>query len=190
VWSYEWSNPGDEVKMKTELEGIARDALGLTPPPPKPAAKRKRGRRLKKSAVQQLTLPAPLEDEQFRVFELAYGSGATMVFSANTGGPLKDEKFVTLIAQTDLYGNVAILMKHVSDGAHLDNSPRMRLIDAVDAMADNRGELLFELRGASAREFALYRVLHGRVEKIFTSQPEWFGAGPDGTGTDGKISEE
>jgi hypothetical protein len=177
VWSYSWSNAGDEIKMKTQLEAIAREALGLTPPATKPAPKRK-GHRSAGPTVQQLMLPAPLDDEQFRVFELAYGSGATMVFSANTGGALKDEKFVTLIAQPDLYGNVAILMKHVSDGAHLDDSPRMRLIDAVDVMADNRGELLFELRGATAREFAFYRVLHGQVEKIFTSTPEWFGAGP------------
>ncbi|HEU5351299.1 MAG TPA: hypothetical protein VFU55_06850 [Terracidiphilus sp.] len=183
LWSYTWSNADDEMKMKTELEAIARDALGLTPPP-KLEPKTRKGRRRTKPAAQQLTLPAALEDEQFRVFELAYGSGATMVFSANTGGLLKDEKFVTLIAQPDLYGNVAILLKHVGDGAHLDDSPRMRLVDAVDAMADNRGELLFELRGASAREFALYRVLHGQAEKIFSSQPEWFGAGAGGAGAD------
>ncbi|MGB6973180.1 MAG: hypothetical protein WBD67_00715 [Terracidiphilus sp.] len=194
VWSYSWANPDDAIKMKSELESVAQEALGLMPPPAKPEPKTKpktrKGRRHAKPAVQQLTLPASLEDEQFRVFELAYGSGATMVFSANTGGPLKDEKFVTLVAQPDLYGNVAILMKHVSDGADLDNSPRMRLVDAVDAMADNRGELLFELRGASGREFGLYRVLHGQAERIFLSTPEWFGVGPDGEGTDGTGTDE
>ena len=41
----------------------------------------------------------------------------------------------------------------------------MRLVDAVDAMADNRGELLFELRGATQRQFALYRVLRGQAER-------------------------
>ena len=41
----------------------------------------------------------------------------------------------------------------------------MRLVDAVDAMADNRGELLFELRGATQRQFALYRVLRGQARK-------------------------
>jgi hypothetical protein len=45
----------------------------------------------------------------------------------------------------------------------------MRLVDAVDAMADNRGELLFELRGTSERQFALYRVLRGQAEKLFVS---------------------
>ena len=45
--------------------------------------------------------------------------------------------------------------------------PRMRLVDAVDAMADNRGELLFELRGETQRQFALYRVLRGQAEQTF-----------------------
>jgi hypothetical protein len=62
-----------------------------------------------------------------------------------------------------------VLFKNVTDGSHLDDTPRMRLVDAVDAMADNRGELLFELRGATQRQFALYRVLRGTAEKVFVS---------------------
>ena len=42
---------------------------------------------------------------------------------------------------------------------------------AVDALADNRGELLFELRGATQRQFALYRVLRGQADKLFVSGP-------------------
>ena len=88
--------------------------------------------------------PAPLLDEEFRVFELQYGAGATLVLSAHTAGTGAQQKFVTLVAQPDLYGGVVVLLKNVTDGAHLDVTPRMRLIDAVDALADNRGELLFE----------------------------------------------
>jgi hypothetical protein len=110
-----------------------------------------------------------LQGEEFKVFELAYGSGATMVLSAHTEGTGAEQKFVTLVAQPDLYGNIVVLLKNVTDGAHLDDNPRMRLIDAVDALADNRGELLFELRGATQRQFALYRVLRGQADKIFVS---------------------
>ena len=92
-----------------------------------------------------------------------------MVISAHTDGRVAQEKFVTLVAQPDLYGNVVVLLKNVTDAAHLDDTPRMRLIDAVDAIADNRGELLFELRGATQRQFALYRVLRGQADKLFTS---------------------
>ena len=97
-----------------------------------------------------------------------------MVLSAHTDGTGAQEKFVTLIAQPDLYGNVVVLMKNVTDAAHLDDTPRMRIVDAVDAVADNRGELLFELRGATQRQFALYRVLRGDATRIFLSGPEAF----------------
>ncbi|HTJ30336.1 MAG TPA: hypothetical protein VL346_07540, partial [Acidobacteriaceae bacterium] len=79
------------------------------------------------------------------------------------------QKFVTLIAQPDLFGGILVLYKSVTDSAHLDETPRMRLIDAVDAMGDNRGELLFELRGHGQRQFALYRVLRGSAEQLFAT---------------------
>jgi hypothetical protein len=101
-----------------------------------------------------------------------------MVLSAHTDGPAKEQKFVTLIAQPDLYGDALVLLKNVTDGGHLDQTPRMRLVDAVDALADNRGELLFELRGATQRQFALYRVLRGSAEKIFVTGGGEFGVVP------------
>jgi hypothetical protein len=178
LWDYTWANPDDEAKMKSSMEDLARTALGLNPPPapakPKPTAKT--GSAAHKPT--RLTLPpppAPLVDEQFRVFELAYGSGATMVLSAHTDGAGAQEKFVTLVAQPDLYGNVAVLVKNVTDAAHLDDTPRMRLVDAVDALADNRGELLFEMRGSTQRQFALYRVLRGDASRIFMSDADEIG---------------
>ncbi len=174
VWDYIWANPDDENKMKADMEDMARDALGLNPPPApaakaKPAHKTASSHKTAKAAAPQA--PAPLLDEQFRVFELAYGSGATMVLSAHTAGAGEPMKFVTLIAQPDLYGNVTVLVKNVTDAAHLDDTPRMKLVDAIDAMADNRGELLFELRGATQRQFALYRVLRGEATRLFVSCP-------------------
>jgi len=178
-WSYSWANPEDEAKMKASLEEIARTALGLNPPPapPAPAPKRTTARRNAKAAPPpEPPPPAPLVDEQFRVFELTYGSGATLVLTAHTEGPLAEQKFVTLVAQPDLYGKTLVLLKNVADGARLDETPRMRLVDAVDALADNRGELLFELRGQTQRQFALYRVLRGQAEKLFVGGGGEFGS--------------
>lgn len=166
-WVFHWANPDDELKMKAELEAEARTALGLNPPPAPPAPKTRSAR-----ARQKLTPPpeaAPLDDEQFHVFELAYGAGATLVLSAHTDAPPEQQKFVTLIAQPDFYGGLQTLLKNVADARHLDDAPRMRLVDAVDAEADNRGELLFEVRGATERHFTLYRVLRGRAEAIFST---------------------
>jgi len=172
LWTYSWANPDDEKKMKGAVEDIARQALGLAVEQAKAAPAPKRtgtaARKTAKAAAPAAE-PAPLSDEQFRVFELAYGSGATMVLSAHNDAPAASRKYVTIIAQPDLYGNVLVLLKSVTDMAHLDETPRMRLVDAVDALADNRGELLFELRGDGSRQFALYRIYRGTVEKLFVS---------------------
>ncbi len=45
----------------------------------------------------------------------------------------------------------------------------MRFIDAVDADGDNRAELLFELRGETQRQFALYRIAQDTAEQIYLS---------------------
>jgi hypothetical protein len=178
LWTYSWANPDDEAKMKSALEEIARSALGLNPPaaPPSAAAKRATSRKSAKPAPASTPAPpAPLVDENFRVFQLAYGSGATLVLTARSDGALAQQKFVTLVAQPDLYGNLQVLVKSITDGVHLDESPRLQLIDAVDAMADNRGELLFELRGLTQRQFALYRILRGQAQKLLVTGSEEFG---------------
>jgi hypothetical protein len=155
--------------MRAALEDIARTALGMKPPAPaKPGVRRTAAAKAKAKSA-PAPEPVPLTDEEFRVFELAYGSGATLVLTAHTDGPAAQQKFVTLIAQPDLYGSLLVLFKNVTDGAHLDDTPRMRLVDAVDALADNRGELLFELRGKTQRQFALYRVLRGAAKELFVT---------------------
>ena len=71
------------------------------------------------------------------------------------------------------------IVSNLLRGKSIENSnqgwERGRRSDAVDAMADNRGELLFELRGATQRQFALYRVLRGQAEKLFVSGGGEFG---------------
>jgi hypothetical protein len=182
-WTYSWANPDDEAKMKAAVEDVARAALGLSAPAAPQAAPRHTTTAPVKHTAKPAAPPPPpavLADEQFRVYELAYGSGATMVLTAHTDSPLPSQKFVTVIAQPDLYGNVSVLFKSVTDYAHLDETPRMRLVDAVDALADNRAELLFELRGDNSRQFALYRVYRGTAEKLFVS----------GSGVYGTVSSE
>jgi len=65
--------------------------------------------------------------------------------------------------------------KRVEGGRFCSACGRPIAPDAVDAMADNRGELLFELRGATQRQFALYRVLRGQAEKLFVNGGGEFG---------------
>jgi hypothetical protein len=79
------------------------------------------------------------------------------------------KKYVTVLAQPDFYGALKVLMQSVTSDAKLDATPRMRLVDAVDTDGDNRAELIFELRGKSDRQFAIYRVVGGRVNQVFST---------------------
>ena len=73
-----------------------------------------------------------------------------------------------MVAQADGWASCKTAMKSVTDAAHLDRTPRMRLVDAVDVEASNRASLLFELREQSSRQFALYRVIGARSEPDFS----------------------
>ena len=57
-------------------------------------------------------------------------------------------------------------LQSATDASHLDRTPRIRLVDAVDADASNRASLLFELRAQNSRQFALYRVIGATAEQI------------------------
>ena len=183
-WTYSWPSPFEQANARRALEAIARAAL--TPPASRKSAKAGAGQQNSAAhAVTPLTPPARLAHESFHSFELEYGAAPTMVFSAGApppdtptpdadkinAAPAPPGRFVTLIAQPDLYGNPIVLEKTVTDAAHLDETPRLRLIDAVDAEGDNRAELLFERIGDHQRSFALYRILNGSAERIFTTVP-------------------
>jgi hypothetical protein len=126
----------------------------------------------KKGAAKKAAAPAyTLTDVKFKSFELTYSGGATLVFTARTTEDDLKAHYVTVIAQPDIYGVPQVLFTQVTRADDLDSSPRLRLIDAVDAAADNRGELLFELRGATTRAFALYRVAGGKVDQMIATGP-------------------
>ena len=155
-------------------------ALGLNPPPaPARAQADRHNARKSRQAAPRLRRPRLLHCSTSSSASLSWPTAPAQPWCSRRTPTARcaQQKFVTLIAQPDLYGNVLVLLKSVTDGAHLDDTPRMRLVDAVDAMADNRGELLFELRGATQRQFALYRVLRGQAEKIFVTGGGEFGIG-------------
>jgi hypothetical protein len=74
---------------------------------------------------------------------------------------------VTVVAQADGLGELKPAIQSVTDAAHMDNAPRMRLVGVVDVEASNRASLLFELRGQSSRQFGLYRVIAAHADQIF-----------------------
>jgi hypothetical protein len=109
----------------------------------------------------------PLLDEELKGYTLSYGGADTFVYMAHTDGDGDALRYVTVVAQKDSLGTLQPAIQSVTDAAHLDRTPRMRLVDVVDAEASNRASLLFEMRGEQARQFALYRVIAARAEQTF-----------------------
>ena len=126
------------------------------------------GSGVKSRKVGAVTPPALLEEE-VRGFLLSYGGAPTYVYTAHTAGQGDALRYVTVVTQVGAGSELQQAMSNVTDAAHLDRTPWMRLVDAVDAEASNRASLLFELRGKEARQFALYRVLGGQSEQVFAT---------------------
>jgi hypothetical protein len=111
-----------------------------------------------------------LAGEDLRGYVLSYGGSPTYVYTAHTvEEPDAITRYVTVVAQADAMGQLKVAIASATDAAHLDRTPWMRLVDAVDIEASNRASLLFEMRGQSSRQFALYRVIAAKPEQIFTT---------------------
>jgi hypothetical protein len=179
-FSRPWEDDAERATVLGKMQALAQAQLAAyaaaNAPAPKPAttpakttAAKKPNSKLRHSTVPE-SIPAPtvsLLDEQLDGYTLSYGGAATYVYSAHTDGEGDTLRYVTIVAQRDTFGELKPAIQSVTDAAHLDRTPWMRLVDAVDADASNRASLLFELRGQSARQFALYRVIATRPEQIF-----------------------
>lgn len=89
--------------------------------------------------------------------------------AATSAAGVQATVWVTIVAQRLPSGELQVALSSVTDALHLDRDPRLRLIDAVDPDDSHRASLLFELRGASSRQFALFRLASARAEQIFTT---------------------
>jgi hypothetical protein len=175
-----WDDENERQAILAKMQAAARqqlatyEAANSTAPAaaaPTPAPKTTAAARTRRPAAKPVPTPAPppeaLMDEKLVGYTLSYGGAPTYVYYAHTDGLGSAQRFVTLVAQVNMQGEPEVALKNVTDAAHLDRTPRMRLVDAVDAEASNRASLLFELRSQNSRQFALYRVIGARADQTF-----------------------
>ena len=116
---------------------------------------------------------ATITDYDARAFDLEYSSSPTVVISAKL--PVPGAKgaapdftyFATVVARIDINDQAQKIFSSVTDSKHLDAYPRMELIDAIDADANGRGDLLFRQYSDVGITYGLYRVSAYQIEKIF-----------------------
>jgi len=117
---------------------------------------------------------ATITDFDLRAYDLEYTNSPTFVFSGRL--PLPGAKalrggefdyFVTVVARIDVNGTPIEIFSSVTDSNHLDAFARMEIIDAVDADANGRGDLLFRLYSDTGVSYSLYRVYPYDMKKVF-----------------------
>jgi len=109
-----------------------------------------------------------------RAFDLQYTNSPTLVFTATLpvagakafrGGEF--DYFVTVVAHLDINDTPIKIFSSVTDSNHLDAFPRMEIIDAVDADANGRGDLLFRQYSDTGINYSLFRVFPYEMQKVF-----------------------
>ncbi len=193
AFTYQWPSPDDAARLQTAVEALAVKAVladGAPAAAKTTSAKTSTGTPAARAGAPHNTLshrvaqrppPVVLSDKDYHSYELSYSGGPTLVLTAKaTVGPNNAratlEKYVTIIAQPDFNGDPQVRLQSVTDQDHLDITPRMRLVDAVDTDGDNRAELVFELRRASDRQFAIYKVIGNHAEQAFATEALPFGS--------------
>ena len=124
-------------------------------------------------------LPDPiLTKVQMTAYDLWSTNQPVLIFSAQAENPpppagepaSEDLQYsVLLVAYPDIYNNLHKLYAGVTDRYHLDLTPRLDLIDAVDADGDGRGELLFRETSDAGTGWVIYRATADKLWKMFDS---------------------
>jgi hypothetical protein len=119
----------------------------------------------------QLPKNAAITDYDLRFFDLDFSNSPTLVLTAKLPMPTAGSRpfvyYATYVAHLDVNGDPAKVFSAVTDTTHLDVFPRLELIDAVDADANGRGDLLFRQYSDAGINYGLYRVFPYNMEKVF-----------------------
>jgi hypothetical protein len=157
----------------TQLRAQTSAATKVAAPTPKKSSS---GKSASKSAG-KLSTPA-FDDVSLRIFDLSNSNEPVLVLAARTQPPaasatgnVEEPKEITLIARTNLEGELRKLFFSQTDSRHLDVAPRMELIDAVDADGDGRGELLFRRTNDNGSAYAIYRITPDGLWPLFEGTP-------------------
>jgi hypothetical protein len=115
-----------------------------------------------------------VSEYDLRAFDLDFSNSPTFVLTAKVPAPSAQpttggefDYFVTVVARVDINGQVQKVFSSVTDNNHLDAFPRLEIIDAVDADANGRGDLLFRQHSDGGISYALYRVYPYQMVKVF-----------------------
>ena len=178
-YHFEWLK-GEEEQRRGQMMDLAKQEFRAylaahvrTPAPPKAS----RTATARKKAV----LEPIFENVQMTAYDLWNSNQAVIVMTATAHMPAlpagaaesesqSDLQYsICLVTYPDTYNNLHKVYSGITDRFHLDVTPRLELIDAVDADGDGRGELLFRESSDLGTGWILYRVTADKLWKMFDS---------------------
>jgi len=167
--------PAEEAMYRNKMLELASQQLH--PKSPQAAAEKTAAKSTAGKKVVSKPEKPQLEDVKLRIFDLSNSNEPVLVLSARTPMPAASAAGsqvpveITLIARTNLEGELQKLYFAQTDSRHLDLRPRMELVDAVDADGDGRGELLFRRTFESGSAYAIYRVSADKIWPLWEPTP-------------------
>ena len=156
-------------QLRAYLDALAKAKITSKPAGPQAA------RRKSKSAE------PIIENAQMVAYDLWTTNQPVIVFAADAHMPPPPagtphsatdtdlQYSMMLVARTDIYNNLHKLYVGITDKYHLDITPRLELIDAVDVDGDGRGELLFRETSDAGTGWVIYRASADKLWKMFDS---------------------
>jgi len=178
-YAFEWI-PGEEADRRKQMIDLAKDQVRAYV-----AAKSKNNvasiathAATAKRAVAPKPPEPELENMQMVAYDLWNSNQPVLILSAKakmppSAGDAASESdpdySIVLVAYPDIYHNLHKQFVAVTDKYHLDMTPRLELIDAIDADGDGVGDLLFRQTSDVGTGWVLYRVTADKLYKLFDS---------------------
>jgi hypothetical protein len=181
-FTFEWLKD-EEGERRQQMVTLAKeqvrayvDARARAKITPKPA-----GPQTARHAPAAKTKDPVLDKVQMTAYDLWGNNQPVLVFSAEahlppppTGAAFSAvdaelQYSILLVAYPDTYNNLHKIYSGVTDKYHLDLTPRLELIDALDADGDLRGELLFRETSDNGTGWVIYRASADKLSKMFDS---------------------
>jgi hypothetical protein len=180
-FKFEWVR-GDEEDRRKQMMDLAKQELRtyVAAHSPKAEVKPKTTR----TAASRKSAPAAepiFENVQMPAFDLWNSNQPVIVMTATAHTPPppagaahseveSDLQYsICLVTYPDIYNNLHKLYSGITDRFHLDVTPRLDLIDAVDADGDGRGELLFRQTSDMGSGWIIYRPTADKLWKMYDS---------------------
>jgi hypothetical protein len=177
-FKFEWVK-GDEEDRSKQMMELAQTELrayvaahNKTQSAPKPA----------RTAARKAAQPQPvIENVQMTAYDLWNSNQPIIVMTATAHMPAPPagtahsevqaelEYSICLVTYPDIYNNLHKIYSGITDRFHLDVTPRLELVDAVDADGDGRGELLFRETSDLGSGWVIYRPTGDKLWKMFDS---------------------